>query len=491
MTTFSEFIQKISSYSQEDIALIRQAHQFALEAHGDQKRFSGEPYINHPIAVASSLVDLGMDSHTIIAGLLHDTIEDTSITADQIEHHFGKDIRFLVDGVTKLSKIRYRGKADLRTAMNQAVLNLRRLFVAMAEDIRVIIIKLADRQHNMETLEHVPKHKRKRIALETLEIYAPIAERLGMGQVKGRLEDLAFPYVYPREYRWVTKHTRINYANRKSYLAKIIPIIRQHLKHHDLEPLDIHARVKHHYSLYKKIIQKDMDIDRIYDLVALRIVLPTTAACYEALGVIHTAYKPMPKLIKDYIALPRPNGYQSLHTTIFCEGGDIVEIQLRTPEMHEHAEHGIAAHWIYSEAGKKKIHTGQANWKQLAKSKEVEWIFKLRESLEKVKTNAVMDGIRTEFFKNRIFVMTPKGDIKELPDGSTPIDFAYAVHTGLGHHVGGARVDGRMVSIDYPLKNGEVVEIIKSKKPKPSQDWLRIVKTSLARREIRNYFSKK
>ena len=494
----SDLLQLLENHSERDVNLIKKAFELAKNVHGDQKRYSGDDYIIHPLIVAMTLTKLGMDTPTIVAGLLHDTVEDTSLTTTEIEKKFGKDVAFLVSSVSKLGKIRYRGKADIRKEGGREVMNLRRLFFAMAEDIRVIIIKLADRLHNMQTLEHVPKSKQKRIALETLEIFAPIAERLGMGHLKGQLEDLAFPYVYPREYKWITKHARANYANRRVYLDGIIPIIRQRLIDNAIEPLDIHSRIKHHYSLYKKVIAKSMDIDKVYDLVALRIILPTVSACYEALGTIHKFYKPVPGLIKDYIAMPRPNGYQSLHTTVFCEGGHIVEFQLRTPEMHQHAENGIAAHWVYSETGKPhqtfstKNSGGQAQTKL---NKEIEWVAKLRDSLQQNETRQVaggfMENIKIEFFKNRIFAFTPKGDVKELPEGSTPIDFAYAVHSDIGNVTAGAHVNGRIVPLDYKLKNGEVVEIIKAKKPKPSLDWLRIVKTSEAKKKIRGYFSKK
>lgn len=476
--------QNTQRLGQAGLDIIERAYQLARLTHHGQKRLSGEDYITHPIAVANILARLNMDETTIAAGLLHDTLEDTALSPDEIEKNFGKNVLMLVQGVTKLGKIKYRGRADIKSALSREIMSLRKLFFAMADDIRVIIIKLADRYHNLETLEFIPKSKQKRIALETLEIYAPIAERLGMGHLKGELEDFAFPYVYPREFKWLTKHARVQLVNRKSYLESAIPAIRQHLIENGVKPINIHSRIKHNYSLYKKIVSHSMDIERVYDLAAVRIILPTVPACYEALGIIHKFYKPIPRLIKDYIALPRPNGYQSLHTTVFCEGGNVVEIQMRTPEMHAHAENGIAAHWVYSEAGKE--HDGKTS----INPKEIEWVLKLRESIEKITSSSFMENIKIEFFKNRIFVFTPKGDIKELPDGSTPIDFAYAVHTEFGDLVRGARVDGHIVPLDYQLKNGQVVEIIKSKKPKPSLDWLRFVKTAEAKRRIKSYFAK-
>lgn len=484
MTGIEMLRQNIGQRGRADLDLVERAYQFAKYAHRDQKRLSGEDYTAHPVAVANILARLNMDATTIAAGLLHDTLEDTALNPDEIEKNFGKNVLTLVQGVTKLGKIKYRGKANIKSSLSREIMSLRKLFFAMAEDIRVIIIKLADRYHNLETLEFLAKSKQKRIALETLEIYAPIAGRLGMGHLKGDLEDLAFPYVYPREFKWLTKHARGQLANRKSYLENVIPIVRRHLAENGIVSIDIHSRIKHNYSLYKKIVSHSMDIEQVYDLVAIRIILPTVPTCYEALGVIHKFYKPIPRLIKDYIALPRPNGYQSLHTTVFCEEGNVVEVQMRTPEMHAHAENGIAAHWVYAEAGKE--HDGKTN----INPQEIEWVLKLRESIEKISTSSFMESIKIEFFKNRIFVFTPKGNIKELPDGSTPIDFAYAIHTEFGNMVRGARVDGHIVPLDYQLKNGQVVEIIKSKKPKPSLDWLRFVKTAEAKRRIKSYFTK-
>lgn len=484
-------------FSDQDKKLTEKAFLISERAHHGQKRFSGEDYIVHPLATAQTLSEIGMDTTTIIAGLLHDTLEDTSLSAKEIKDNFGSDVLFLVEGVTKLGKIKYRGKTNIGQAADRQTMTLRKLFFAMAEDIRVVIIKLADRLTNMKTLEHVPLSKQKRIARETLEIYAPIAERLGMGHLKGELEDLAFPYAYPREYNWVIKHTRIHYANRRAYLEKIIPIIKKHLADNSITPIDIHSRIKHYYSLYRKLIALNRDAGKIYDLVALRIILPTTASCYEALGIIHQFYKPLPSRIKDYIAMPRPNGYQSLHTTVFCEG-NIVEIQLRTPEMHHHAENGIAAHWIYTESG--KIKDG-SRWglgkllpgsqKTLMNTKEVDWVLRLRKSIEEHDDKQFMENIKIEFLKNRIFVFTPKGEPKELPEGSTPIDFAYAVHTDIGNATSGAMVHGKIVPLDYKLKQGDVVEIIKAKKPRPSQAWLRVVKTSEARKRIKHFLKVK
>lgn len=482
-------IRILPNYTEKEIEVIKKAYEMAELAHRGQKRFSDDAYITHPLSTAIILAQFGMDPATIMAGLLHDTLEDTELTAKEIEDNFGADVLFLVEGVTKLGKIKYRGKGDIIKMVDRQILSLRKLFFAMAQDIRVVIIRLADRLDNMKTLEYVPKTKQKRIAVETIEVFAPIAERLGMGHIKGQLEDLSFPFAYPRQYNWIVKHTRIHYANRRAYLEKIIPIIGKHLTENGIEVVDIHSRIKHYYSLYRKLIKINMDAEKVYDLVALRIILPTTAACYEALGIIHQFYKPLPKLIKDYIAMPRPNGYQSLHTTVFCEGGNIVEIQFRTPEMHQHAENGIAAHWIYSESG--KVHPPAGGKKTLIDKKELEWVLKLRKSIEEHDGQQFMENIKIEFLKNRIFVFTPRGDAKELPDGSTPIDFAYAVHDDIGNHTEGAKINGKISRLDYTLQQGDVVEIMKSKKPKPSQAWLRIVKTTKAKSSIKRFLVKK
>ena len=353
------------------------------------------------------------------------------------------------------------------------------MLFAMAEDIRVILIKLADRYHNMETLKYQPRTAQKRIALETLEIYAPIAARLGMGKLKGQLEDMAFPYVYPEDYAWLIKNVKEKYTDRAEYIEKTRPVIRRYLTDAGIKVLDLHSRAKYHYSLYQKIERNNMEADKIFDLVAMRIIVPDIRSCYEALGVIHKFYKPVPGLIKDYIANPKPNGYQSLHTTIFCEKGRIVEIQIRTPDMHRHAENGIAAHWAYSEGGKKLFK---------ADLKETQWVSQLKQFLEEMKPKDSLTNLKIDFFKNRIFVFTPRGDVKDLPEGATPIDFSYAIHTGLGHATKGAKINGKIVPLNHKLKNGDVVDIIKGKVMKPSTDWLRIVKTTEARKKIKSWF---
>lgn len=468
-------------YKKQDTALIEKACFIARVAHEGQKRLSGEEYIVHPLHAAYFLSELGLDATTVAACLLHDTIEDTRLTVGEIEKEFGKEIAFLVEGVTKLGKIELEPSAGNSEKENTRHLNsLKKMFFAMAEDIRVILIKLADRYHNMETLKYLPGEDQKRVASETLEIFAPIAARLGMGHLKGQFEDMAFPYVRPAEYSWLIKRVKTKYADNLNYIERTKPIIKRKLEDAGIEILEMNARVKHLFSLYQKLLRRDMDFGKIFDLAAMRIIVPDIVSCYETLGVIHKHYKPLPGLIKDYISLPKPNGYQSLHTTIFCEKGKIVEIQIRTAEMHEYAENGIAAHWAYSESGKKKpIKTN---------AKDIQWVTQLKNFLKEIKTGEEFSNLKIDFFKNRIFVFTPKGEVKDLPEGATPVDFAYAIHTDLGHAILGAKANNKMVPLHYELKNGDVVEILKGKNPKPSFDWLKIVKTAEARKKIKAWF---
>jgi len=481
MISILEKILGNPNYKELDRKLIERAFELAKSAHTGQKRISGEEYINHPLHVAYFLSELGLDSATIAAGLLHDTIEDTSIANKDIEKEFGKDIAFLVEGVTKLSKIEYDGNPNEKKNNADHLNSLKKMFFAMAEDIRVILIKLADRYHNMETLRYKDAANQKKIALETLEIYAPIAARLGMGRLKGQLEDTAFPYVYPLEYSQLIKKVKEKYADRIKYIDRTKPIVKRYLTDANIPILEMNSRAKHYYSLYGKMLRKELDIDKVFDLVAMRIIVPDIKSCYEALGIIHKFYKPIPGLIKDYIALPKPNGYQSLHTTIFCEKGRVVEIQIRTANMHEYAENGIAAHWAYSEGGKKKG--------IMANIKEVQWVNQLKNFLKEASPGEGLSNLKIDFFKHRIFAFTPKGEVKDLPEGATPIDFSYAIHTDLGHMTRGSKINGKIVPLHHELKNGDVVEIIKGKEKKPSFDWLKFVKTAEARKKIKSYFS--
>lgn len=473
---------KIQGKSNEQIDLVKKAYKFAESAHRSQKRKSGEPYINHPLSVASRLADMGLDAETIAAGLLHDVAEDTPRTIQDIEKEFGRTIAFLVRGVTKLGYLKYKGT-------ERDAENMRKMFLAIAEDIRIVLIKLADRLHNMQTLSYIRPEKQKRIALETLEIYAPLANRLGMGELKGQLEDLAFPYVYPEQYKWLMRNLHDPLEKRRRYIEKIKPIVVEALTKEGIKFLDIHARAKHHYSLYLKAKKYDMRIDEVYDLVALRIIVSTVEECYSALGIIHTLWKPVPGLIKDYIALPKPNGYRSLHTTVFGDGGRTVEFQIRTLAMHEEAENGIAAHWAYAE--KKGSKTYRKRKSTLPDIQEIAWVQQLREWQKNFREpQEFIEALKIDFFKNRIFALTPKGDVIDLPDGSTPIDFAYHIHSQIGHSIIGAKVNSKMVSLDYRLKNGDVVEILTQKNRKPSPDWLQIVKSPLARKQISSFLKK-
>lgn len=478
--TIQQLLNKIAKQNPEaDLDLVRLAYDYAKEAHKGQKRLSGEDYIQHPLHTASNLVEMGLDEKIIIAGLLHDVPEETSVSLEDIRKNFGKDIATLVAGITKLGKIKYRG-------MQRYVENLRKMFLAMAKDVRIILIKFADRMHNLKTLDALPEEKRRRIALETLEIYSPIANRLGMGEIKGILEDLSFPYVLPEEYEWLLKETKRRISEEEKYLEEVRKEIKKTLIKENIETISIHGRTKYLYSLYKKLLTKNKEFDKIYDLVALRIIVPTISDCYSTLGIIHKYWKPLKGRIKDYIATPKPNGYQSLHTTVFCLDGKLVEFQIRTAQMHEFAEYGIAAHWHYSESGKPKS----------GKSITVDspaWIKDLI-SIQKESKNKrrYLESIKVDIFQNRIIVFTPKGDVIDLPEYSTSVDFAYHIHTDIGNKCIGAKINEKIASLDTVLKSGDMVEIIIDKnRKKPSTDWLSFVKTHLAREKIRYYNRRK
>lgn len=459
--------------------VIEKAFKLAKDAHQGQKRFSGDDYIIHPLKVALTLAKRSLDSQAIAAALLHDVPDDTSISLAEIEKEFGKEIAFLVEGVSKLSRIRYPEKYSLppisTTPVNPQVENLRKMFFAMAEDLRIILIKLADRLHNMETLKYIPKEKQKRFALETLEIFAPIADRLGIGEIKTKLENLSFPYLYPKEYDWLIKNVKEEYEEREKYLKKVEPVVKEILEREKVIPLDIHSRAKSYWSLYHKLLRYNMNFGRIYDLVALRIIVKDLDSCYKTLGILHKHFKPLVGKIQDFIALPKPNGYQSLHTTCFCLEGKLTEFQIRTLGMHNLAENGIYAHWAYKEKIDLK-----------AQGKKFIWVQQLKDWQKEIyKTKDFLERLKIDFFKNRIFVFTPKGDVINLPEGACAIDFAYHIHTEIGRHCAGARINGKMVQVSTPLKNGNVVEILVDNKRKPSRNWLKFVKTDLAYSRIR------
>lgn len=465
--------------------IITEAFEFAMEAHKGQKRRSGEEYVQHAIATAKILAEIGMGGKTIAAGLLHDVDEDTPVTIEEIEAKFGPEVAFMVDGVTKLGKIKLRGSHE-----EYYLENLRKMFLAMAADIRVVIIKLADRLHNMQTLEFNPPEKQQRIARETMEIYAPIANRLGIGEIKTQLQDLAFKYLDPENHQMIKDLITKSHKERERYVNQAIKELKKELNKDGIEVLDIHGRAKSLFSSFEKLKKYDMDVNRIYDLSAVRIIVPEIADCYEALGIVHKKYRPMIGRIKDYISLPKPNGYQSIHTTIFGPEGNIMEVQIRTQKMHDEAEFGIAAHWIYSDKLKKK-----KSWKDYlfgtkkeAVAKDLQWVRQLREWQNEIGRDdeEFIEGLKIDFFKNHIFAFTPKGDIIDLPEEGTPVDFAYAIHSDLGNSIVGAKADTKMVPLDYKIQNGQVIEIITDKTRKtPNPDWLKFVKTSLAKSNIR------
>ncbi|MBU1164944.1 RelA/SpoT family protein [Patescibacteria group bacterium] len=458
-----------------DLDLIRLAYDFAEEAHKGQKRLSGEPYIIHPLHTAITLAEMKADHATIIAGLLHDVPEDTDYSLVDVEKNFGQEITGLVTGITKLGKIKYRG-------IERYSENLRKMFISMAQDFRTVLIKMADRLHNLKTLDVLPKEKAFRIALETLEIYAPIANRLGMGHMKGELEDYSFPYVYPKEYEWMQQNIIPRFKPKIEYIDRVIKQVKKELERHSIKIDSIHGRQKRLYSLYQKLQrpQYEKDLSKIYDLVAVRIIAKDTDDCYKVLGVIHNQFKPMPGRIKDYIAQPKPNHYQSIHTTVFGPDNEIVEFQIRTSDMHEEAEYGIAAHWQHKELS--------LRGKGYTVPKKLKWVIELVNWQKEIRsaTDFLKSVKKFEAFATRIFVFTPNGDVIDMPEGATPVDFAFHIHTEVGNKCAGSKINGEIANLGTPLKNGDVVEIIIDKNRKgPSRDWLKFAKTNMARYKIR------
>ena len=463
-----------------DATLIQKAFSFSKSAHQGQKRKSGEEYFNHSYQTALQLAEWGLDSNTISAGLLHDVAEDTLNTLDDIKNSFGEEVVFLVNGVTKLGRLKYRGS-------QRQVENLRKMFLAISEDLRVVLIKLADRLHNMKTLGAVPLQKQKRIALETDEIYAPLAYRLGMQNLAGELEDLSFPYLHPQEYKWLSENVKEKYDQRLKYLEKVKLVVNDLLKKINIPPTGIDFRAKRYSSLYKKLIRHEMNLEQIYDLVAFRIIVSSIEECYATLGAIHQMWPPLPGKIKDYIALPKPNGYRSLHTTVFCVDNKIVEFQIRTKEMHDEAENGIAAHWAYHEAKEKNIEKKPV----FTNRKELEWVNQLKNWQEEfLNSGESLEALKIDFFKDRIFAITPKGEVIDLPAGSTPVDFAYSIHSQIGDSCVGAKINNRIVPLDYQIQSGDMVEILIQKNKKPSESWVRFVKTDIAKKRIRSSLKK-
>ena len=467
-----------------DIDMIKKAYDFAEKAHKEQKRESGEPYIIHPIAVAEILADLGMDTNTIVAGLLHDVIEDTEISFDETVTLFNEEIANLVEGVTKLTRL---GEMEYKTKEEEQADNVRKMLLAMAKDIRVIIIKLADRLHNMRTLKFMPAKKQKNKAKETLDIYAPLAHRLGMSKIKWELEDLCFRYLHEEEYYALVESISEKRVERETYTKDIVKDLNEKLEASGIES-DIDGRPKHFYSIYKKMVSKNKSIEQIFDLTAIRVLVNSVKDCYGVLGIVHTIYRPIPGRFKDYIAMPKPNMYQSLHTTVIGPQGKTFEIQIRTFEMHKTAEYGIAAHWKYKEGN-----TGNAEQdKEKFFEKKLVW---LRDMLEWQKETSdaaeFIEGFKIDLFSDEVFVFTPKGVVINLCSKATPIDFAYRIHTDVGNKCVGAKVNGKIVPLDYTLKTGEIVEILTTSSAKgPNMDWLNIAKSSQSKSKIKLWFKK-
>ncbi len=453
---YQDLIGRVQKYHpSDDISLIEKAYRTAYEAHKKQVRKSGEPYIIHPLCVAIILADLEMDKETIAAGLLHDVVEDTILTDEEIEEQFGSDVALLVDGVTKLQLLQLSGDNEGKTQdkLEMQAENLRKMFLAMAKDIRVILIKLADRLHNMRTLKHMPPEKQQRIARETLDIYAPIAQRLGISKIKVELDDLSLKYLEPEVYYDLVDKIAIRKSERERYIQNIVNEVSKHIENAGIKA-QIDGRVKHFFSIYKKMKNQDKTIDQIYDLFAVRIVVDTVKDCYGALGVIHEMYKPIPGRFKDYIAMPKPNRYQSLHTTLIGSSGQPFEIQIRTHEMHKAAEYGIAAHWKYKEASDGKKVEGQEEEKLTWLRQILEWQQDMSDNREFM--NLLKNDL--DLFSDNVYCFTPRGEVKNLPAGSTPIDFAYNIHSAVGNKMIGARVNGKLVTIDYIIKNGDRID---------------------------------
>ena len=480
---YKELINSVLKYHPStDISMIEKAYKVASEAHEGQKRKSGEPYIIHPLCVAIILADLELDKETIVAGLLHDAVEDTWMTYEEVEKEFGSEVALLVDGVTKLGQLSYSAdKVEVQAE------NLRKMFLAMAKDIRVILIKLADRVHNMRTLQYMRPEKQQEKARETMDIYAPIAMRLGISKIKVELDDLSLKYLKPDVYYDLVHKVALRKSEREQFVGAIVKEVKKHMDDANIKA-QVDGRVKHFFSIYKKMVNQDKTIDQIYDLFAVRILVDTVKDCYAALGVIHEMYKPIPGRFKDYIAMPKPNMYQSLHTTLIGPNGQPFEIQIRTYEMHRTAEYGIAAHWKYKESSDGKAPVGKSEEEKLNWLRQIlEWQRDMSDNKE------FMSLLKNDLdlFADSVYCFTPQGDVKTLPSGSTPVDFAYSVHSAVGNKMVGARVNGKLVPIEYEIKNGDRIEIITSQNSQgPSRDWLKLVKSTQAKNKINQWFKK-
>ncbi len=475
---FEDLINKVSAiYSPGDVELIKKAYEYAKEAHADQKRLSGEPYICHPLEVACIIADLALDKDTVVAGLLHDVIEDTQCSYEEVSKIFSPEIAEMVEGVTKLGKIKFT------TQEEEQVENLRKMFIATAKDVRVVLVKLCDRLHNMRTMDAQPMHKQLKKSLETIEVYAPIADRLGIFKVKAELEDLSLKYLDPIAYAEITAQVAEKQNRNQDFIQFNIDKIMKKIDELDIKVVSIGGRVKHNYSIFKKTFMQGRAIDEIYDIFAIRVIVESLADCYAVLGAVHDIYRPLPGRIKDYISMAKANMYQSLHTTVIGNNGTPFEIQIRTVEMHHTAEYGIAAHWKYK-SGVKGKNTGA--------DEKLAWIRKVMELQDEVSDNGeFMRALKVDMFSDQVYVFTPKGDVVPLPNGSCPIDFAYSIHSAIGNKTTGAKVNGKLVPLTYTLNNGDIVSIITSSSVHgPSRDWLKIVKTSQARTKINQWFKK-
>ena len=496
MADLNQLISLLGDISDADKALIEKAYQFAEKAHDGQKRFSGEPYFNHCFETAKILAEQGMCPASVAAGLLHDTLEDAGVKPENLEKEFDKEILFLVDGVTKLGKLRYHG-------VERHIESLRKLFVAMSQDLRVLIIKLADRLHNMRTLQYVKLEKQERIASETLQIYAPLAYRLSMRKINRELENLAFPYVFPKEYETVKSLWKQQEKESAARLEKFSRTMKKNLAKSNLTKIHTDTRIKSLFSLWRKLQRKNMEIENVYDILALRVIVPSIDDCYKALGAIHGHWRPLPGRIKDYIAFPKPNNYKGIHTTVFTGDGGFVEVQIRTEEMHRQAEYGIASHLAFKENRKNNEKGLGLIWlaqfipfigKKLngatEENKEVpNWIKQIADSqteLLKSGDDEYFDNMQADFFQYRVFVFTPKGDVIDLPIDASPIDFAFAIHSDIGNHTSGTKINGKLVSLDTKLKNGDIVEILVKENSRPNIKWLNFSKTNFAKKKIRD-----
>lgn len=472
MIRIQEILDKVAANNRDaDLEMIQRAYVFAATAHAGQTRLSGEPYLSHPLAVADTLAEMGFDEPTVVAGLLHDTVEDTRVSIEELDEHFGEDVADIVDGVTKISMIPFDNKEEAQAE------NIRKMILAMSHDMRVLMVKLADRLHNMRTLDFQKAHKQKRIAQETMDIYAPLANRLGLHVMKRRLEDLSFKYLRPdisnQIEHWLDNHQVVE----KQIIENVVSMIRDLLQSNAIAG-QVYGRIKHRYSIYKKMQAQSMTLDEMHDIMAFRVLVKDLKDCYAVLGLVHSQWRPVHGRFKDYISMPKANGYQSLHTTVIGPEGERIEIQIRTEDMHRQAEHGVAAHWLYKE-------------KDRVNSKDLEQFSWLREIFERQRQESdsreFLHALKLDLFKDEVYVYTPAGDVKELPEGATPLDFAFVIHTKVGHHCSGAKINGRLMPLGTELKNGDVVEILTDPARHPNRDWLKIVKTAKARSRIQHY----